>query len=183
VDFLASVMETHHLNQMQMYTEISHKGKTYRAHPNYRNGGAWYDWAIIKFEASAVDRERDLENHRLEISPLYPPGHYPVKLIGFFFLDDQLQCLFHCTETKVHSYEDSCLTERWKLEYDSRRIPRTRNTIQTPIFRYCDVESIVDRVFCVEESPGIWVELGEESRSVIIVKHTRMWKQYFTDTS
>jgi hypothetical protein len=53
----------------------------------------------------------------------------------------------------------------------------------SPVFRYCEVESIEDRVFVVEESPGVWANLDEKSSSVVMVKHTSRWKEYFTDTS
>jgi hypothetical protein len=186
VKFLGDLMQENSLDELEMFTEISHHGKSYRAHPNYRNGGEWYDWAIIKFVASDDDKERERHNRIHNICPLFPPGHYPVKLLGFFFINGNLQCVFHCTETKHDSLEDSCLTERWNLEYKIQRDMtdrRNRNQKLVPVFRYCAVESIVDRVLCVEETPGICVELEKKSKLVILVKHTKVWKKYFTDTT
>jgi hypothetical protein len=81
----------------------------------------------------------------------------------------------------MNSDNDSCLTERWNLEYESR--PRRGRRQRQPIFRYVEVDSIEDRVFVVEESPGVFAELQEDmSTTVVMVKHKESWKNYFTET-
>jgi hypothetical protein len=74
------------------------------------------------------------------------------------------------------------LTERWNLEYSNGR-QQNNNAFTTPLFRYCEVNSIEDRVFVVEESPGVWANLDDKSPAVVMVKHKRTWKDYFTDTT
>jgi hypothetical protein len=170
------------LDSLDIYTEVIHKKKTYRAHPNYRNDGPWYDWAVVRYEPSDVDIEREERNVDQNIESAYPPGYYPAKLLGFFKLNNYLHCIIHCTDTKINSDNDSCLTERWNLEYHYPN-QRNRNQCIHPIFRSCEVDSIEDRVFVVEESPGVWADLQEMSSSVVLVKHKCMWKDYFTDTA
>jgi hypothetical protein len=174
-------MEEEQLDSLDMYTEIVHNKKTYRAHPKYRNEGSWYDWAMIRYEPSNVDIIRGERNRNQNIQSAYPPGFYPAKLLGFFKLNNDLHCVIHSTETKVSSDRDSCLTELWNLEY-TNRLQRNRNVANIPLFRYCEVKSIEDRLFVVEESPGVWSELQDMSSSVVMVKHKNRWKDYFTDT-
>jgi hypothetical protein len=182
VEFIGEIMETEGLESLNMFTEIIHKKKTYRAHPNYRNDGPWYDWAMVRYEPSHEDLERAERNLEHQIESAYPPGYYPAKLLGYFMLNENLHCVIHCTETKISSVNDSCLTERWNLEYNTHQ-RRNRDMRTTPLFRHCEVECIEDRVFVVEESPGVWADLQNMSSSVVMVKHKSKWKDYFTDTT
>jgi hypothetical protein len=174
-------MADENIASLDIFTEIIHRKKTYRAHPNYRNGGPWYDWCMVRYEPSEADILREATNRVNNIASAYPSGYYPAKLLGFFMLHGNLHCIIHCTETKLNSDKDSCLTECWNLEYNQRR--GNRNNTQRPLFRYCEVVCIEDRVFVVEESPGVWAELYDKSSCIVMVKHSRMWKDYFTDTS
>ena len=36
-------------------TEIKHNGKIYRAHPNYRNMGPWYDFVNVEYDVDGFD--------------------------------------------------------------------------------------------------------------------------------
>jgi hypothetical protein len=137
---------------------------------------------MVRYEPSDEDIERAERNRDQNIESAYPPGFYPAKLLCFFKINNYLHCVIHCTETKINSDNDSCLTERWNLEYN---IPRQRNRCRGifPLFRYCEVDSIDDRVFVVEESPGVWSDLQDMSSLVVLVKHKNKWKDYFTETS
>jgi hypothetical protein len=92
----------------------------------------------------------------------------------------------HCTQTKTSSIEDSCLTERWRLEYETKRRRNhdkvTFTSVKYPILRHYDVSCIHDRVYVVEESPGLHGELGLNSDLVVLVKKKETWKNYFTET-
>jgi hypothetical protein len=181
-EYIGFIMNENHLEQMDIFTEIIHKKKTYRAHPNYRNGGPWYDWAMIKYAPSDADRVRAKTDKYKKIFSAYPPGYYPAKLLGFFKINENLHCIIHCTDTKLNSNKDSCLTERWNLEYEAR--PRRGIRHRQPIFRYVEVDTIEDRVFVVEESPGVFAELQQDmSTSIVMVKHKDTWKNYFTETA
>jgi hypothetical protein len=176
-NYIGSIMQEEQVDSLDVFTEIIHNNKTYRAHPNYRNGGPWYDWAVIKYEPSDADKERAKTDTDKNIFSAYPPGYYPAKLLGFFKLHDHLHCIIHCTETKTNSDNDSCLTERWTLEYES--LSRGR---RPPLYRYVEVASVEDRVFVVEENPGVCADLQDLSSSVVMVKHKHLWKIYFTET-
>jgi hypothetical protein len=43
----------------------------YRAHPNFQNGGAWYDWVMVRFEDES------------EVEGYYDKCLYPSKLLAF----------------------------------------------------------------------------------------------------
>jgi hypothetical protein len=132
---------------------------------------------MIKYAPSDADKVRANTDRNKNIFSAYPPGYYPAKLLGFFQLHDNLHCIIHCTETKWNSDNDSCLTERWNLEYEN-----LRRGGRPPIFRYVEVASIEDRVFVVEETPGVCADLQDLSSSVVMVKHKHLWKTYFTET-
>eukprot|EP00978_Attheya_sp_CCMP212_P010595 scaffold25757_cov56-Attheya_sp.AAC.2 len=92
----------------------------YRAHPNFQNGGAWYEWTMVVFE---IDDD---------VSPkgFYPYGYYPTKVLTFI---EHIKVVNTQTITEtyaiVHSYIDSdhtrysALTESWTLQYDDNGHP------------------------------------------------------------
>ena len=43
----------------------------YRAHPNFQNGGAWYDWAMVRFEDESL------------VEGYHDKCLYPTKLLAF----------------------------------------------------------------------------------------------------
>ena len=61
LSFFAKEWESLVGNAMQFiecYTEFSHKaGSRFRAHPNYRDEGAWYDWALVRFVSDGDEEE------------------------------------------------------------------------------------------------------------------------------
>jgi hypothetical protein len=177
---LESVMKKYDLEKLNVYTEIMHNRLLYRAHPNYRGGGYWYDWGMVKYALSNEDNARIKENRSNNISTAYPVGHYPSKILAFFEVFNKFHCLIHCCNTKQNSNEDSCLTECWYLEYEPMRKGNT--TEQVPKLRICEVMSIADRIFVIEESFGIHAVKGSNSARIIMVKKKQMWEKYFTNT-
>jgi hypothetical protein len=184
-DFLA----TNNLKELEVHTEIKHLGMTFRAHPNYRSNGAWYDWAMIKYDLSDDDRRREEYNCHNNITSAYPVGHYPAKLLGFFHFNNEIHCIIHCCQSKKTSREDSCLTERWYLEYELNKKKRRKVMNQphvymeskAPIIRTCEVSCIADRVYVVEETPGLQMIQANDSELVVLVKKREMWVPYFTN--
>ena len=55
-------------------TEVNHKGRIFRAHPNYRHQGQWYDFVNIKYE---IEDHVFPENSTKEFI-------FPAKIKGFF---------------------------------------------------------------------------------------------------
>jgi hypothetical protein len=73
---------------LDVFTEIMYKGIRYRAHPNYRGDGAWYDWCIVEFEPSNIDTNRFKRDKEMNALPAYPPGCYPAKILAFVLQQD-----------------------------------------------------------------------------------------------
>ena len=181
---LSRFMKKHSILNLFLHTEIRHKNIIYRAHPNYRGCGHWYDWCMVRFDLTEDDDIRREENMRLGITTAYPVGHYPAKILGFFMYEGKIHCLIHCCEYKKTSIKDSCLTECWDMEYvlinKDKGTGRKKDVYAK--LRICDMACIDDRIFVIEESPGVHYIKGEHSSSVILVKKRYMWAPYFTNT-
>ena len=172
----------------QIYTCIKVNGLIYRANPSFR-GIAWYDWAVIRFEASDDDRCLVEYNKNNNTVAAYPAGYYPAKLLGFIKTNNSIKVLIHSTETKTNSIHDSCLTERFYLEYERKIVVNNQNirrNVLQPKFRIVDVQNIHERIYVVEETPGIHSELNnleennKKSNLVLHVKKYETWGNYFT---
>jgi hypothetical protein len=67
--------------------------KRYRAHPNFRGCGPWYDFVTVEFE---------LDNAPDYATLVDDNNRYPAKLIGFYRLlsrevdESEFQVLTHC---------------------------------------------------------------------------------------
>ena len=171
------------------YIEYKRDGKTYRCHPNYRSAGPWYDWAIFRFDCSEDDDESDFPG-------AYGKDEYPCKILCFFHdpEENQICALVHCCVDSTHE-DDSVICERWNLEYtqqhrkhvtdmDGKHTQRNQ-MILVPVIRSVPVDSIVDRVFVVEETPGIHESLNmdnpDHSTLVLLVKdRDQHWACNFT---
>eukprot|EP00978_Attheya_sp_CCMP212_P004525 scaffold9861_cov37-Attheya_sp.AAC.1 len=60
-------------DEVNIFTEYKCNDVLYRAHPNFQNGGAWYEWSMVVFEIDDNDRPECF----------YPHGHYPTKVLAF----------------------------------------------------------------------------------------------------
>jgi hypothetical protein len=43
------------VNQLDCFTELKSGDQCFWAHPNYQNRGAWYDWALVQFDANDAE--------------------------------------------------------------------------------------------------------------------------------
>ena len=161
-----------------------YRKKRYRANPAYR-GKPWYDWAMVRFELSEEEKKQFKYNKKHNIHSAYPPGYYPSKILAFIRINNTIKVVIHCTDSKKNTQFDSCLTERYYLEYQKKNMRNSHHKNKhkiVPTFRIVDVSNIHDRVYVVEESPGVHSELNKESKLVIHVKKRETWCKYFTDT-
>ena len=115
-------------------------------------------------------------------------------MLAYIKTSNTIKVIIHSTESKKESIHDSCLTERFYLEYEKKMITVNRQTtnrrnIMTPKFRIVDVESIHERIYVVEETPGIHSEIimnrdtdekNKKNNLVIHVKKWETWGTYFT---
>ncbi len=81
---MSKFMKNKSLSVVLMHTEIKHKNEIYRAHPNYRAAGHWYDWCMVRYSLSEDDDLRRQYNIQHSITTAYPVGHYPAKIMVFF---------------------------------------------------------------------------------------------------
>ena len=137
---------------------------SFRCHPNYRNEGPWYDWAIIDFGNPPPDT----------VKGMYTKKCIPSKILAF--AEDPngkgLMALVHgCNwRTERESDQDSVLVEHWQLAYHdvSQNLPqrwRNRNFdgsragqkqyCWAPTLTWISVKSILCPCLVVEEEPGI----------------------------
>ena len=49
------------LTEVDMVVTTEHKRENviFRAHPNYRGNGPWYDWAMFRYEKSDYDKKKN----------------------------------------------------------------------------------------------------------------------------
>ena len=134
---------------------------------------------------SSIDYKRKQFNVTHNIQTAYPEGYYPTKILCFFKNDNEIKCIIHCCDYKNNSIDDSCLTEKWNLEYKKISSNNKNNRVQVsiPILRVCDLSSIEDRIFVIQETPGEQSILERNmSSSMILIKKKETWASYFTDT-
>jgi hypothetical protein len=180
---------------INIFCEFSINQLVYRCHPNYRGGGPWYDWCIVSFELSDEDQARTAVDYQMQASPAYPPGHYPCKLLAVFKNENNhWMCIVHCCSAKTDSAQDSCLTEVWYLEYETivinqmslcgngtGKIIKSKVNKNRPLLRVVPCEAIRDRVYVVEENPGVYDTINpNDSTLVVLVKKRSLWPPYFT---
>jgi hypothetical protein len=72
---------------------------------------------MISYELTDVDVARKQKDITLGATSAYPPGIYPAKLLRFLINTDDWKCIIHTCKEKADSQEESCLTERWNLEF------------------------------------------------------------------
>ena len=152
------------------YTEVKKQGITYRAHPNYRSEGAWYEWAMIEF---VYDNPQELQMRQRENH--FPRDEYPSKIVAFLELIREGKCieklaLVHSCEENDHQMS-SVIQEAWKLQYCEED--------QQPIFHPVILESIGDRVLVVEEAMGIHEKRPHSSMVHLILDRETFWAGKF----
>ena len=108
------------------WTEYQCDGKMFHAHPNYHLQGAWYDWAMVKWENPCISEVHPIFEMEFEES------FFPCKLLGFFQMqrhdnkeDDNkeertepIMVLLHaCSSLIDNGLQNMHLTEMWQLSY------------------------------------------------------------------
>ena len=167
------------------YTRLSIGDLSFRAHPNYKNEGPWYDWSYVVFQRDLVNFP--FTNMSKTSSPMYGPQFIPVKILCFLGdgtgAGETSMALVHACEWRENNSEDSVLTEVWDLEYTQ---PSKKNkNYRKAVIRCVHTSSLVGRFFVVEETPGVregfsTKDLHPVSTSVLLVKPRLEWANAFT---
>ena len=137
-----------------LFTEYKRNGQLFRAHPAYRGGRPWHDWAMFRYEKSGRDVARcksymetthDDEVFNGDPSTIAPNHHYaPGKILCFVQApDNTLQAVVLCCAFK--HVRSGVFTTHWKVEYQDAR--KTK-----PYILLMDVEAIVRHCLMIPEN-------------------------------
>jgi hypothetical protein len=166
-------------------TEAIVKGTLYRAHPNYRGAGPWYDFVKVRIDHDRPGPEYVDDNHT-----------YPAKLLGFFrnVSDDEstlgspgldFSVLVHCgayqrTDSAVYARK-TLLTRSWLYEMKSQGANpcpcyMVAGTTRTNVV-------LKGHTFGMDEIPGLHQRYETEThkRFVVLSDMRKDWPQLFID--
>jgi hypothetical protein len=198
IRYIESAILTQAKVSINIWCELKIKSTVYRAHPNYRGGGNWYDYCVVSHAITKTDSAKQRSDELHQIIPAYPPGYYPAKVLGFYQDDrGEWRAIIHSCKKRKDSSEDSCLTERWYLSYERKKVRKKwLNSngdveqqsltdlvyVQQPVLANVKCSQIKDRIFVVEENPGFVESIeADQSALVVHVKKRNKWPIYFTD--
>ena len=163
-------------NTVVVYSQLYLKGQDimFRASPNFRKTGAWYDWVLVNFISSAEEVVQ-----------------YPFKILGFVAKDNEVgQLCFGqmCSTQNASELQRSRigLFEHWHLE--------TRTGSQEGVYRFVELNTIESSCLAIQLSANSFNTLIrsndttnmfhdfnlEFSNKVIIVKDRKtVWPKIF----
>jgi hypothetical protein len=161
---------------IELRTEATIDGTVYRAHPNYRGEGPWYDYATVEFETEPTAPP---PNYRVWVND---HQRYPAKLVAFYRIlpDTEYQVLGHCGEfqkraSNVYSRR-TILTRSWLYEVTAGQRPLYRNVggVQHNVH-------VNGHLFAVEEIPGFHQHYPteEERRFMVMSDMRKVWPSLF----
>ena len=140
------------------FTEYRRSGILFRAHPNYRSEGPFYDWANIQWEGY--------------------DELIPAKILAFFQYSHRTEETFAVVHSAKEKLEhNSVFVTRWEMDY-------TGNTTITPKLFVVPADSIEERIFAVEELPGLYQSVTgqsniERARRVLVISKMQKWSSEF----
>jgi hypothetical protein len=162
-------------------TEALIQGTRYRAHPNYRGEGPWYDFVLVEFQ---LDEDLDYRSFVNE------NNQYPAKLLGFYRIlpnaageeSSQFHVLAHCVQyqridSEIYSRR-SLLQRSWLYEVTAginpRPIYRTLGSVKSDI-------CVRGHIFAIEENPGFHERYhSEEDKRILCISDARKeWPHIF----
>ena len=161
-----------------IFTEYKRNGTTYRAHPNYNSFGEWFDWAMVKFEPDAGDKNLPVNAK----GGYYARDLYPCKVLCFLQAnDDSIHAVVHCCNASDHK-EDGKLLERWYKEYGID----DKKKVLVPQLRCVSVDTFEEPCFVVEDKPGLFEILGTELQKIyngitVVKPREKGWPKQFLD--
>jgi hypothetical protein len=133
----------------KLSTEYTRGGTIFRAHPNYRQKGPWYDWAMIRWakEDGQRAKSRSKEDSCVHYGDdgvntadfTYAPG----KILGFIFDHNNVQAVVLCCDAS-HS-KSSVFTTHWKLSFVDKAFTK-------PLISLVNVDAIVRHCLMIPEN-------------------------------
>ena len=149
------------------FTEYCREKVTFRAHPNYRNEGPWYDYVLIAWnQQNAVNQYSDNDSMQETLDmPVKTDDHestsnavlIPAKVLCFIKgNDNEIMAIIHsCLQT---TKKKSVLTYQWQLEYkenqnsDGKQTPYDDSdnaSKLTPIYHIVSVDTFQKNVLMI----------------------------------
>jgi hypothetical protein len=176
------------------YTEYKHNGVLFRAHPNYRSKGAWYEWVMVHFDETNNSKSFGVHGKDL----------YPCKILSFFVdpADNQSICALVHRCASFDEEASSSLCEVWHQEYKSTAVEReeldnhkrrkTKVGYQQlePVVYKVSVQRFRERILAIEEHPGVCEArdkvlggVGDENlpRVIVVKDRATHWPQNFLE--
>jgi hypothetical protein len=163
--------------EIQLHTEMRIKNLPYRqgstifrAHPNYRSGGPWYDYCLLNYDEAG-------ENVL-----------YPAK-IGCFYScpesgEEKVLIQEVCTVSAEQRGKESLIFEHYRMkstiDRNARRVGRER--IHKALFKSVDTGCISYPVFAIEgcSTPGQFERYKKEDFDIITTRpQARDWPKQF----
>jgi hypothetical protein len=117
--------------EVQGFTEYTRQGVTFRCHPNYRNEGPWYDYAMFAWEqplsskiSKSSSKGKTDWNKEVLHQPVITENSIPTNDV--LLIPAKILCFVEDHNKNMHAIIHSCLensskmsvlTYRWQLEY------------------------------------------------------------------
>ena len=151
-NLLYSVNEQRNCLTVDVSTEIRRGDTVFRAHPNYRGSGPWYDWAMFRYEKSELDIRKNRDYRETshvdkvhwgdDASDVFDFHYAPGKLLGFVTIDEVTMVVVkQCSYRHISS---GVFSTYWKIEYEDRNCTR-------PCINLMDMNAIVRHCCMVPE--------------------------------
>ncbi len=175
------------------WTEYKRDGNQFRAHPNFRSDGPWYDWVNILF---------DMEGNDDDSSSVSAAGSFfPAKILCFYNNPDNgnICALVHtCSEKEDADYAPIC--DEWFLEYAEQLVctvteeelangqlhaRRRKERLLFPVLRSVSVEAFGEPLFVVQEVPGVHESFVKAkttkyyNRCIVVKNREEFWANEF----
>ena len=133
------------------FTEYERNGFVYRAHPDYRGEGAYYDWAKVQWEVG---------NDPITDEPIYKP--YIARILGFIQQESgEIQAIIHSVkEERKGLCGHGAFGHYWHLEVEGT------DACHRPILRLVSVDTLLEHVCMIpykETDTFMWVHLWNPS--------------------
>jgi hypothetical protein len=162
---------------IELRTEATIDGTVYRAHPNYRGEGPWYDYATVKFELETTQQP---PNHQVWVND---HQRHPAKLVAFCRVlpNTEFQVLAHCGEFQARASNvfsrQTLLTRSWLHEVAAgqRPIYRKAGGVQN------EVHVKGHLFFAIEEARGFYEHhpTEEDRRFLVLSDMRKVWPGLF----
>jgi len=175
------------MEELDCFTELISGRHRFRAHPNYQNRGAWYDWALVQFDAnndeSYLIPSRLLLFYRCQKDDSSNDDSSDEDSSNEGCIMALVQtCNYSETlgdeEERAERLFDTPLCSRWEIS-SQRGSESDERTPNIPMLYSVPAKSLMDNVIVVEEEPGL-CESWMGKRCVWLVKDRKTeWSKCF----